>query len=294
MPTDSHVRPCSAGATLETLAPTSDIDSVDVRREIASVLVRQDSAASHSRELTKLVEYDETLSSIAGDVVDLREALARLREESVEVERLLDERQAELAESEQARSRLVGECASAQEDRAEARAALAEAARQLEDMRCQVATLADALSQREAELAESELGRARLAEDWAETQAALAEADKELVAREAHVAALDTELRTLRIRLPTPQSDGATLQEVSDPQPALHLRLVGQSAGYALTENAGPPPRAGERVEVDEKRFRVARVGRSPLPNDERPCAFLLLEAGQESPSTQAPESIPG
>ena len=251
---------------------------MDIRREIASVLVREDSTASHSRERTKLVEFDETLSSIAGDVVDLQQTLARLREESVEVERLLDERQAKLAESEQARSRLVSECASAQEDRAEARAAFAEAARELEDMRSQVATLAHTLSQREAELAESELGRARLAEDWAETQAALADAEKELVAREAHTAALDT----------------AALQEVPDPEPALHLRLVPQSGGYALSEDAGPPPRAGERVEVDDKRFRVARVGRSPLPNDERPCAFLLLEAEQDSPSAQAPESTRG
>lgn len=267
---------------------------MDVRREIASVLVREGSTASHSRELTRLVEFDETLSSIAGDVVDLQEALARLREESAEVERLLDERQAELAESELARSRLVDECAGAQEDRAEARAALAEAARQLEDMRTQVATLAHTLSQREAELAESELGRARLADDRAETQAALAEAEKELDAREARVAALDSELRSLRIRLPTPQSDAATLREASAPEPAFHLRLVPQSAGYALSESAGPPPRAGERVDVDDKRFRVARVGRSPLPSDERPCAFLLLDAEQDPSSPRPPESMRG
>jgi multidrug efflux pump subunit AcrA (membrane-fusion protein) len=283
-----------ARAPLEAVAPPSDIDSVDVRREIDSVLVREDSTASRSRELTKLVEFDETLSSIAGDVVDLQEALARLREESAEVERLLDERQVELAESELAHSRLVDECASAQEDRAEARAALDEAARQLEDMRTQVASLEHTLSQREAELAESELGRARLADDRAETQAALADAEKKLDAREAQVAALDTELRSLRIRVPTPQSDAATQQEASEPEPAFHLRLVPQSAGYALSQGAGPPPRAGERVEVDDKGFRVARVGRSPLPNDERPCAFLLLEAEQESPSARAPESMRG
>ena len=107
-------------------------------------------------------------------------------------------------------------------------------------------------------------------------------------------AALDSELRSLRIRLPTPQSDAATLREASAPEPAFHLRLVPQSAGYALSESAGPPPRAGERVDVDDKRFRVARVGRSPLPSDERPCAFLLLVAEQDPSSPRPPESMRG
>lgn len=272
---------------LEASARSSDIDSVDVRRESASVLAHKVSPPSYSPELRKLVEFDETLSSIAGDVVDLQDALTRLREESAEVERLLDERQAKLAESELARSRLADECASAQEDRAEARAALAEAARQLDDMRSRVASLGHTLSQREAELAESELGRARLADDWAETQASLAEAETQLDARATQVAALDSELRSLRLRFPTSQSAAATLQEASEPEPAFHLRLVPQPAGYVLTESPGPPPRAGERVEVNHKRFCVARVGRSPLPDDARPCAFLLLEAEQDSLSAE-------
>ncbi len=279
---------------LETSARSSDIDSVDVRRETDSVLVQEVSPASYSPELRKLVQFDETLSSIAADVVDLQQALTRLREESVEVERLLDERQAELAESELVRSRLADECASSQEDRAVARASLAEAASQLESLRTQVASLEHTLSQREAELAASDHVRAGLADEcararegWAETQASLSDAEKQLEAREAVVAGLDSELRSLRLRLPTPQSGAATLQEASEPEPAFHLRLFPQPAGYALTESPGPPPRAGERVEVNDKRFCVARVGRSPLPDDARPCAFLLLEAEQDSPRAE-------
>jgi DNA repair exonuclease SbcCD ATPase subunit len=264
---------------------------VDAHQETASVLVQEDSPASYSPELRTLVEFDKSLTSIAADVVDLQEALTRLREESAEVERSLDERQAELAESELLRTRLVDECARSQEDRAEALAALAEAAGQLEGVRTQVASLEHTLSQREAEFAESELVRARLADDyararegWAETQASLADAGKQLDAREADVAALDSELRSLRLGLATPETpSAATLQEASEPEPAFHLRLVSQLAGYVLSESPGPPPRAGERFEVNGKRFCVARVGRSPLPDDARPCAFLLLEAEQDS-----------
>jgi DNA repair exonuclease SbcCD ATPase subunit len=276
---------------------------VDAHQETASVLVQEDSPASYSPELRTLVEFDKSLTSIAADVVDLQEALTRLREESAEVERSLDERQAELAESEHVRTRLLAECARSQEDRAEARASLAEAAGQLEGARTQVASLEHTLSQREAELAESELVRARLADDyararegWAETQASLADAEKQLDAREADVAALDSELRSLRLRLAAPQTPrAATLQEASEPEPAFHLRLVSQLAGYELSESPGPPPRAGERVEVDGRRFCVARVGGSPLPDDERPCAFLLLEAEQGAPPVErAPESVRG
>jgi hypothetical protein len=283
---------------LEASPRSSDIDAVDVRRELASVLGREDSPSSHSPELTKLGEFDETLSSIAGDVVDLQEALTRLREESEEVERLLDERQAELAESELVRSRLADECALAQEDRAEARTSLAEAASQLEVLRAQVASIEHALSEREAELAESELVRAQLVGDvararegWAETQASLADTEQHLDAREAQIGALERELASFSLGFPTPQTP---LEESSEPEPAFHLQLVPQSAGYVLSEIPGPPPEAGERLEVDRKRFSVARVGRSPLPDDPRPCAFLLTEAEQDSRPAEGPESVRG
>jgi predicted nucleic acid-binding Zn-ribbon protein len=257
---------------------------VDVPRETTASMPVQGPPASHSPELRKLVEFDETLSSIAADVGDLEEALTRLRDESAEVERLLEERQVELAESELARSRLAEECARSHEHRAEARASLAEAQRRLEAMRTQVAALEHTLSQREGELAESELARARLADDcararegWAETQAALADAEIQLDARGAQIATLDGELHSLRLRFQEAQTaDSGTLRGPSEPEAAFHLRLVTQPTGYVLSESPGPPPGVGERVEADGRQFCVARVGRSPLPDDARRCAFLL------------------
>jgi chromosome segregation ATPase len=262
---------------------------VDVRRTTASALGQKSPP-----DLTKLVAFDKTLSSIAGDVLDLQGALTRLRAESEEVEKLLDERQTELAESELVRSRLADECASSQADGAEARASLAEATRQLEGMRSQVASLEHTLSQREAELAESELVRGRLAEDCdreregsTAAQASLADAEIRLEASEAHIAALDGEVRSLRLRLEAPQAPAAETLLERSPEPAFHLRLVPEPTGYVLSESPGPPPEAGERVEVHRRRFSVARVGRSPFPDDARRCAFLLLEAEQNSPSAE-------
>ena len=58
-----------------------------------------------------------------------------------------------------------------------------------------------------------------------------------------------------------------------------HLLLVWSPTGYKLEERAGEPPRAGELFDFGERGiFAVQKVGASPLPNDARPCAFLIRE----------------
>jgi hypothetical protein len=56
-----------------------------------------------------------------------------------------------------------------------------------------------------------------------------------------------------------------------------HLLFVSKPSGYELVERDGEAPEAGSQVEVgdDGLRFTVAKVGPSPLPQDERPCAYL-------------------
>src|SRR5262249_11465874 len=153
VPTDRSRTRARPSSPLEASARLSDIDAVDIRREIASILIREDSPSPHSEELSKLAEFDENLSSIAVDVVDLQEALTRLRGESDEVERLLDERQTDLTESELARAQLADDCASARHDRAEAQATLAAAVSQADGLRLEIASLEQRLSQRENEFA---------------------------------------------------------------------------------------------------------------------------------------------
>lgn len=56
-----------------------------------------------------------------------------------------------------------------------------------------------------------------------------------------------------------------------------HLLFISTPAGYSLTEQKGPAPRRGERIEIPGQAtsFLVVKLGRSPLPNDRRSCAYV-------------------
>lgn len=57
-----------------------------------------------------------------------------------------------------------------------------------------------------------------------------------------------------------------------------YLLFVSRPTGYELTEREGEPPAPGSEVELDRgdgARFFVTKVGPSPLPGDDRPCAYL-------------------
>jgi hypothetical protein len=56
-----------------------------------------------------------------------------------------------------------------------------------------------------------------------------------------------------------------------------YLLFVSKPSGYELVEREGEPPEPGSEVEVgdDGLRFAVSKIGPSPLPQDDRPCAYL-------------------
>jgi hypothetical protein len=54
-----------------------------------------------------------------------------------------------------------------------------------------------------------------------------------------------------------------------------HLLFVWSPGGYELLNMSGEPPRVGEVVGVSGGPRVVTKIGPSPLPGDERPCAFL-------------------
>ena len=56
-----------------------------------------------------------------------------------------------------------------------------------------------------------------------------------------------------------------------------HVRFVAFPEGYRLAVSGEPCARAGDVVQIDGRAFRVDRIGSSPLPADDRPCAFLTL-----------------
>ena len=73
-------------------------------------------------------------------------------------------------------------------------------------------------------------------------------------------------------RPPTPES-----AELDQRNAARHLLFVSTSRGYVLIEQEGPTPPLGQGIAVPEQpgSFRVAKLARSPLPNDPRICAYL-------------------
>lgn len=55
-----------------------------------------------------------------------------------------------------------------------------------------------------------------------------------------------------------------------------HLLFVPGHNGYELTVREGEAPRPGEEVALDGNgNFVVVKVASSPLPQDERACAYL-------------------
>lgn len=110
------------------------------------------------------------------------------------------------------------------------------------------------LEQRRRELGAVELKRAALER----REASLAEREASLAAREAAQA-------TSVVRSPA-------REEMPLEGPHL-LFLSGER--YALVERVGPLPERGVSVLHDDATYVVARIGRSPLPDDARPCVFL-------------------
>jgi hypothetical protein len=116
----------------------------------------------------------------------------------------------------------------------------------------------------------------RLEEQWAR----LASVQEELAAAEQRLDALDRlhmrrraqVLRLLeRFRTQGPQTR-PTMRDGGG-----HLLFVQLGGGYELLERNGRTPAPDERLELDDfpdTTFVVTSLGRSPLPNDSRACAF--------------------
>jgi hypothetical protein len=82
---------------------------------------------------------------------------------------------------------------------------------------------------------------------------------------------------------PEVEAASAPEREPEQPTPVVepavelaHLRFVLAGAAYRVDSHDGPVPVVGERVDLDERSYRVVKVAASPLPGDERRCAYLL------------------
>ncbi len=57
---------------------------------------------------------------------------------------------------------------------------------------------------------------------------------------------------------------------------ASYLLFVWTPRGYELRERDGELPAVGAEVEEDGVRQRVSKIAPSPLPGDDRQCAYLV------------------
>ena len=95
---------------------------------------------------------------------------------------------------------------------------------------------------------------------------------REAAERRAEAAEAAAERNELRARELEKAVEAAKPAE--EPPATRHLLFVQAGARYELLEREGAPPAEGDEVELDEVRFLVTKLGRSPFARDPRPCAY--------------------
>jgi hypothetical protein len=70
---------------------------------------------------------------------------------------------------------------------------------------------------------------------------------------------------------------GASLDARHSESASFLLFKPAARGGYELLEWEGRPRPVGETLEIDNRRFTVTRIGRSPLPVDRRQCIYLQV-----------------
>jgi hypothetical protein len=55
-----------------------------------------------------------------------------------------------------------------------------------------------------------------------------------------------------------------------------HLLFIWKPSGYELREADGDVPEIGAQIETDYEKLQVTKVAPSPLPGDDRLCAYLI------------------
>ena len=243
----------------------------------------------------RLAECEKDLAVVATDVSELVGDLARLRSDGDDLARLLAERTesidrsaTELVQLQAERLQLLEQAGTASEALRIAEARLAELNEHVEALARESHTLRAQGDEREARLkdAESELRRLQDAlgarDDAVEQVRSTAQrAEHEADRWRRRSANLLLELAEATSDAPRAQARDARSTEadsaVEAATPSLgHLRLIAHAGGYRLSSSDDECPRAGDLIVVESAKLVVMRVGSSPLPKDDRPCAFLL------------------
>jgi hypothetical protein len=79
-------------------------------------------------------------------------------------------------------------------------------------------------------------------------------------------------------RAPAAPRDEVRAAASSRDRPSGYVLFIATAAGYQLLDQDATPGAAGDVIHiprVSETGFRIAKIGASPLPGDERRCAYL-------------------
>jgi hypothetical protein len=197
------------------------------------------------------------------------EALVRVRA----VEEELEARNRTIAELTAARDEAVAELRALQADLASGSGAVDELTSARDDALAQLRAAKADLAQRDAE-------RAAALQELEVTKSELAAREETLAANEVALAGREAAIADLVEKLETSLAE----RESPAPVPAAdrwagverHLLFFQGDDGYELVERSGPPPGAGDTVQVPGGAQRVMKVGRAPAPGTPLPCAYLV------------------
>lgn len=90
---------------------------------------------------------------------------------------------------------------------------------------------------------------------------------------------------TLLDETPAPAPEPVAAERSDEEVVDEHVVFVPGRDGYRLLVREGTAPARGDEIDLDEVRYRVLRLGPSPLPGDRRRCAFLEQEPAGENRS---------
>ena len=135
---------------------------------------------SYPADVAKLTDWDQKLSVIADEAIDLQHELSRLREKSDGVVQLLEQREHELEEKTASLVQLAQEREQTETSTAAANASLSEAQALLQADRERMASLEQLLEQREHELDEKTASLVQLAQEREQTETSTAAANASL------------------------------------------------------------------------------------------------------------------
>jgi hypothetical protein len=243
-------------------------------------------AAALERELASAKEAapasdgEERIAALEAEVASRDAAIADFKQTGESWKAALAERDDAIRDLVAARDEALARVNAAQNDSAEAsvpeaelqalkaehEAKLAELAAARDEVLMQLRATKAELASREAKLPEIVAARDAVAAELEQAKASLAGHDTamaNLIAE--HEAALA-------------EAAAAAPAAVTDRWAAAerHLLFFQGSEGYELVERSGPPPAAGDRVEVPGQVCLVTRIAASPAPGPRLPCAYLI------------------